>query len=390
MEEFKGKTVLIGVTGGIAAYKTCELIRLFRKNGATVRVLMTRAAESFVGKTTFEALSGQPVLTDDDQFSGSIPHIRASENADLFVIAPATANTLAKLARGIADNLLTSAVLASHAPLLVAPAMNVRMLEHPATVENLEILRCRGVTVVGPDCGYLACGETANGRMSEPSAIYARAIRALAPQMMAGERVLVTAGPTVEPIDPVRSITNGSSGRQGYAIAQAAFEQGAEVTLVTGPCALPVPEGVKAVHVTTAQEMYSEVMHRIADTDVFFAVAAVADWRVVNPSESKIKKNGTAPQLQFEENPDILAAVGALEERPIVVGFAAETEDLEVHALDKCLRKGADLIVANNAARAIGSETNEVLLVTPGGTDRIEASDKLNIARRIVGFTASL
>ena len=369
--------VLLGVSGGIAAYKAAELVRRLREAGAEVRVVMTAAAQAFVAPLTFQALSGQEVRSDllDAHAEAGMGHIELARWADLILIAPATADLLARLAHGLADDLLTTLVLASAAPLVVAPAMNQAMWRHPATQDNLRTLRGRGVQVLGPAEGGQACGDTGPGRMLEPLEIVA----ALSPRcaLPAGCRVLVTAGPTREPLDPVRFVGNRSSGRMGYAVAQALVARGAEVCLVSGPSALEPPAVGELVKVETASEMHAAVMARVARCDVFVAVAAVADYRPVAPHPTKIKKSDEEMTLRLVKNPDILAEVAALPRGPFTVGFAAETEEVEMHARGKLKAKGLDMIAANlvggppsgsgDRGGGFDSEGNALLVLWEGG-----------------------
>ena len=385
-----GKRILLIISGGIAAYKTLDLIRRLRERGAVVRCILTEAASHFVTPLSVAALSENRVyqdlfsLTDEAEMG----HIRLSREADLVVVAPATANILAKMAAGIADDLATTLLLATDTPILVAPAMNVVMWEHPATQRNLAVLRERGVHVVGPAAGELACGETGAGRMEEPEAILA-AVRALVAHgaALAGRRALVTSGPTFEPIDPVRFLGNRSSGRQGHAIAAALAELGADTVLVSGPTSLPDPPGVSVRRVETALEMLAACRAELP-VDVAVCAAAVADWRVDAPLERKLKKTGRrTPELRLVENPDILAAIAGADARPLlVVGFAAETEDVVANAAAKRLAKGCDWIVANDVAPGtgvFGGDRNTVQLVTGDGVEPWPSMSKAEVARRL-------
>ena len=387
--DLSGKRITLAVTGGIAAYKACELVRLLARAGAQVRVAMTEAATRFVAPLTFEALSGGPVHV--DQFSGGMPHLALGRECDLIVVAPATADILAKAACGIADDLVSSFILARTCPIAFAPAMNSAMWASPATQRNVRTLREDGAAILGPAEGDLACGVSGTGRMLEPADIAEECIALLAAKPLLGKKVLVTAGPTYEAIDPVRGITNRSSGKQGYAIARAARLAGADVTLVSGPVTLPAPRGVTRLTVESAREMHEAVLSHAAGTDVFIAVAAVADWGVANPAGDKIKKSTGAPQISFVRNPDILASVCALPERPAVcVGFAAETRDILGYARDKLLSKGADMIVANAAARAIQADDNEVTFVTREGAETFGPAAKNLVAKEIIERVARL
>lgn len=386
------KRVLLIVGGGIAAYKALELTRLLRKAGVAVRPLLTKAGSEFVTALSLGSLAEDKVygelfsLTDEAEMG----HIQLSRSADLVVVVPATADLMAKAAHGLAGDLASTTLLATDKPVLMAPAMNVRMWQHPATQRNIATLKADGVSFVGPDDGAMACGEFGPGRLAEPGAIFAAIMDILdgpAARPLAGKRALVTAGPTFEPIDPVRGITNRSSGRQGFAIAQALAHLGAEVTLIAGPVFLPTPAGVTRVDVETARQMLAASQAALpADVGVF--VAAVADWRVDEAFGTKLKKEkGGPPALTFVENPDILAAVSATGPmRPkLVVGFAAETNDVELHARAKLARKGCDWIIANDVTQpgVMGGEDNAVLLVTREGTERWEKAHKDEVARAI-------
>ncbi|MFP5506980.1 MAG: bifunctional phosphopantothenoylcysteine decarboxylase/phosphopantothenate--cysteine ligase CoaBC, partial [Gammaproteobacteria bacterium] len=349
MLELSNKRILLGVSGGIAAYKSAELVRRLREAGAEVRVVMTAGATRFITPLTLQALSGQPVRTElfDAAAEAAMGHIELARWADLVLIAPASANTLARLAQGLADDLLSTLCLATRAPLLVAPAMNNAMWEHPATQANLSLLRERGVRACGPASGSQACGETGPGRMLEPAELVAAVAAQFQTGALAGLRVLVTAGPTREAIDPVRYISNRSSGKMGYAVAQAAAEAGARVVLVSGPTALPAPARVDCVRVETAAEMHAAVMARVADCDIFVAAAAVADYRPRAAAAHKLKKKSATLPLELERTRDILADVAARPPAPFTVGFAAETERLAEHARAKRMAKSLDMIAAN-------------------------------------------
>jgi phosphopantothenoylcysteine decarboxylase/phosphopantothenate--cysteine ligase len=393
--ELAKRRIVLGVTGGIAAYKSCELVRRMQDEGAHVRVVMTPAAKQFVGAATFQALTGQPVF--DDLWDGRVPdgmgHIELSRDADAIVVAPASADFLAKLANGICDDLLSTMALArrrSQCRLLVAPAMNVEMWEHPATRRNVQTILADGTRVLGPAVGDQACGETGAGRMLEAGEILAELVASFQERLLAGRRVLVTAGPTYEPIDPVRGITNRSSGKMGYAIARAAWEAGAEVTLVSGPTALPRPFGVRRISVDSAQQMLDRVLDEVDAADVFVAVAAVADWRVASPSTVKLKKRASAepPTLQLANNPDILATVSALPSPPLCVGFAAESENLVEHARAKVNAKAVAFMVANLFHESAGRDEAELLLVDTSATRTLARAPKLEQGRRIVAAIA--
>jgi phosphopantothenoylcysteine decarboxylase/phosphopantothenate--cysteine ligase len=393
--ELAGKSVLLGMTGGIAAYKVCELVRRLRDEGAAVQVVMSTNAQHFVTATTMQALSGRPVATDQWGAQGArvpnaMPHIDLAREADLMLVAPASANFLAKTAHGLADDLLGTLVLARNCPLLVAPAMNVEMWTAPATQRNAAQLVADGVVILGPAAGAQACGEVGGGRMLEPDQLLAEIVAHFQPKLLAGRRVLITDGPTFEPIDPVRGITNLSSGKQGYALARAAREAGAEVVLVSGPTALPAPHGVRRVAVGSAREMMAAVDAELPGADAFVAVAAVADWHVTNASSTKLKKAKGAPPpaLEFAPNPDILAAVAARPDAPYCVGFAAESDAVLEHARAKRLAKGIPLIVANRAQDALGADQTELTLIDAAGETRLPAASKLAQARRLVAEIA--
>jgi phosphopantothenoylcysteine decarboxylase / phosphopantothenate---cysteine ligase len=381
-----GKRILLGMTGGIAAYKAAELTRLLVKAGADVRVAMTEAATRFVGTATLQALSGQPVWTDlwDPRVKDAMGHIELSRDRDLILVAPASADFMAKLANGLADDLLSTLCIARRCPLMVAPAMNVEMWQNAATARNAETLRSDGVHIVGPASGGQACGEMGMGRMTEPADILADVQFFFQPKRLEGKKVVVTAGPTEEPVDPVRVLTNTSSGKMGYAVARAAREAGAEVTLISGPVSLPTPAGVSRVDVRTAQEMFEAVKKDAKSADVFIAVAAVADYRVKNPSAQKIKKGNGAPRLELEENPDILAWVAALPKPPFCVGFAAESENLAANAKAKLAKKKLPLIAANIAQETMGRDDNAITLYDAKGEHALGHGPKLDLARRLI------
>ncbi len=386
----RGKRILLIIGGGIAAYKALDLIRRLRERGAAVTPVMTGAAEHFVTPLSVSALAGEEVHRDlfDLTKEAEMGHIQLSRVADLLVVAPATADLMGKMATGRADDLASTLLMATDTPVLIAPAMNVRMWEHPATQRNLATLQGDGVAVVGPNAGDMACGEHGPGRMSEPLEIVAAIEARLGDGPMTGRRVLVTSGPTHEPIDPVRYIANRSSGAQGTAIAQALLRLGAEVVFVTGPADAARPEGAQVVEVETAQEMRDAVMAALpVDAGVF--AAAVADWRVASASDSKIKKrNGALPVLDFAENPDILAGVSGLTKGrpPLVVGFAAETDDVVANATAKRARKGCDWIVANDVSPStgiMGGTENAVTLITAEGAEAWPRASKAEVARRL-------
>jgi phosphopantothenoylcysteine decarboxylase/phosphopantothenate--cysteine ligase len=387
-----GKRVLLIVGGGIAAYKALELVRLLRKAGIAVRPILTKGGAQFVTPLSLSSLAEDRVyaelfsLTDEAEMG----HIQLSRSADLVVVAPATADLMAKAANGVADDLASTTLLATDKPVLMAPAMNVRMWTHPATRRNLATLAADGVRFVGPDDGAMACGEFGPGRLAEPQTIFAAVMTALGPRPLAGKRAIVTAGPTAEPIDPVRLITNRSSGRQGYAIAGALADLGCDVTLVTGPTALATPAGVRRVDIETAREMLAACKAALP-ADVAVCVAAVADWRPETTGEVKLKKGEAKPSLKLVENPDILATLCSAPSRPkLMIGFAAETHDVEAHAQAKLERKGCDWIIANDVSipGTMGGADNAVALVTRGGIERWDRAPKDAVARRVAARIA--
>ncbi|HEU4352607.1 MAG TPA: bifunctional phosphopantothenoylcysteine decarboxylase/phosphopantothenate--cysteine ligase CoaBC [Burkholderiales bacterium] len=388
----KGKRILLGITGGIAAYKAAELTRLLAKAGADVRVAMTEAATHFVGTATMQALSGQAVWTDlwDARVNDAMGHIELSRDRDLILIAPASADFMAKLAHGLCDDLLSTLCVARRCPLMVAPAMNVEMWQNAATVRNTDALRADGVLIVGPASGGQACGEMGMGRMTEPADIVADVQFFFRPKRLAGKKIVVTAGPTEEPIDPVRVLTNTSSGKMGYAVARAAREAGADVTLISGPVSLPTPAGVARVDVRTAREMFDAVKKDAKDADIFISVAAVADYRVKNPASQKIKKGNGHLSLELEENPDILAWVAALPKPPFCVGFAAESENLAHNARAKLSKKKLPLIVGNLAQDALGADDSAITLYDASGEHPLGRGPKLELARKLVEHVAGM
>ena len=405
------KRIVLGITGGIAAYKAAELARLLLKQGIEVQVAMTEAATRFITPATMQALTTHPVLLDQWQDAQGMAHIQSSRSADAIVIAPATADFIAKLANGHADDLLSALCLARDCPLLVAPAMNKQMWSNAATQRNVQRLAADGVSLLGPDSGLQACGEEGMGRMLEAAEL-ARDISDFLENgqvqenvglksdlqsnlqsdlhTLQGVRVLITAGPTYEAIDAVRGITNRSSGKMGYAVAQAALERGAEVTLISGPVALRPPHGVEVVNVVSAGEMFEAVKQKVAQADIFIGVAAVADYRAAQTSPQKIKKNDAALTLQLVPNPDILAYVAALPQPPFCVGFAAESEKLREHATAKRKQKNIPLLAANLAQDAIGSDDNELLLFDAAGEHRLPRADKLTTARALLRHAVTL
>lgn len=391
--ELQGKRIVLGVTGGIAAYKAAELVRLLGKQGAEVQVAMTEGATHFVTATTFQALSGKPVYLDqwDARMPNAMAHIDLSRQADLILVAPASADFLARIAHGMADDLLATMVLARDCPLLVAPAMNRQMWENPATQRNVVQLQADGVQMLGPASGEQACGEVGAGRMLEPEEILEEVIAFFTPKLLAGKKVLITAGPTFEAIDPVRGITNLSSGRMGYAVARAARQAGAEVTLVSGPVGFSAPQGVNCVSVQSALDMHAAVMLRSAAADIFIGVAAVADYRVANAAEHKLKKdNGGIPPIELIENPDILAEVAAMSGGPFCVGFAAESRNLEEYAQTKRRKKNIPLIAGNLIQDGFGGDDNRLVLFDDTGVHPLTPAPKAVLARQLIEHIATL
>jgi phosphopantothenoylcysteine decarboxylase/phosphopantothenate--cysteine ligase len=389
----KGKRILLGVTGGIAAYKAAELVRLLKKQGADVRVAMTQAGARFITPVTMQALSGQTVWTDlwDARVLDNMGHIELSRDRDIIVVAPATADFIGKAAQGLADDLLSALCLARSCPLMLVPAMNVEMWQNAATQRNVLQLGGDGVHFAGPVAGDQACGETGFGRMIEPSQIVDELEAFFGPKPFSGKRVVVTAGPTEEPVDPVRVLTNSSSGKMGYAVARAAREAGAEVTLVSGPVALAAPAGVSRVDVRTSLEMFEAVRKSMQSCDIFISVAAVADYRVKNPSSEKIKKgNGKTLSLELEENPDILAWVAGLPDAPFCVGFAAESGNVTQYAAEKRMKKKLPLIAANLAQEALGSDENSIVLIDDRGEHPLGRGPKLELARKLIVHVAGM
>jgi phosphopantothenoylcysteine decarboxylase/phosphopantothenate--cysteine ligase len=388
MNELAGKKILLGITGGIAAYKSAVLCRDLIRLGAEVRVIMTEAATRFITPLTLQALSGQPVLSDifAAEAENGMGHIELARWAEKLLIAPASANTIAKLAHGEADNLLTTTILASNAPLLLAPAMNQAMWLDTATQGNIETLLNRGATILGPDSGNQACGETGPGRMLEPEEIAEYLQLQFQALSLSGKNVVITAGPTWEAIDPVRGLSNHSSGKMGYALARALHDAGANVKLISGPTALQSPHGVDCINVISALNMSDAVMENIATCNIFVSVAAVADYRPVSSAEQKIKKNAEKLTLELVRNPDILSLVAALDKPPFTVGFAAETENLIDHAKEKLLAKRIDMIAANPVSgdnSAFNSDSNELNLIDRNGITHITRCSKTILAHKL-------
>ncbi len=386
MAELNGKRLVLGITGGIAAYKAAELARLFVKDGADVHAVLTKSGAQFVTPATFQALTGKPAWSDlwDARMPDNMAHIDLSRGADAIVIAPASADFLAKLAHGLADDLLSTMCLARDCPLIVAPAMNCQMWEHPATQRNVSQLLQDGVIVLGPASGDQACGETGMGRMLEATELHDALTGFFQPKVLAGRRVLLTAGPTFEALDPVRGLTNLSSGKMGFALARAVRDAGAEVTLVCGPVAQPTPSGVVRVDVLSAREMRDAVLRHVRETDIFIAVAAVADYRPEQTAAQKIKKAAQPLILTLQPNPDILAEIAALPKPPFCVGFAAESENLDEYAQGKRSSKKLPLVVGNLMRHGLGGDDNTIVMFDNEGRHPLGPAPKIEIARGIV------
>ncbi|NDA03404.1 MAG: bifunctional phosphopantothenoylcysteine decarboxylase/phosphopantothenate--cysteine ligase CoaBC [Burkholderiaceae bacterium] len=398
MTSLANKKIVLGISGGIAAYKSAELVRALIQEGAEVQVVMSESAMQFITPVTMQALSGKPVYSSqwDARITNNMAHIELSRGADAILIAPASADLMAKLSLGLADDLLTTMCLARDCPLLIAPAMNLQMWGHSATQRSLKRLEDDGVIVLGPGSGDQACGEVGMGRMLEPSELCEQLVAFFQPQVLSGKRVLITAGPTFEAIDPVRGITNRSSGKMGFAIAQAAVEAGAEVHLIAGPCDLLTPlqstGKIKRTNVITGEEMH-RVTLASANCDVFFAVAAVADWTIANRASQKIKRQEQSGlHLEFRSNPDILLDMAKLAKRtsrPYCVGFAAETDRLGKHSKEKRMRKGIPMIVGNIGPATFGLDTNEILVVDEKGNQNLGRASKLELARKLIAIVSS-
>ena len=400
MQSLLNKKIVLGISGGIAAYKTPELARLLMQEGASVQVVMTEAAQQFVTPVTMQALTGNPVYTSqwDSSIANNMAHIELSRSADVILIAPTSADLMAKLSLGLADDLLSTLCLARDCPLLLAPAMNKQMWEHAATQRSAERLEKDGVTLLGPASGFQACGEVGMGRMLEPTEIAEQVIAFFQKKTLLGKKVLITAGPTFEAIDPVRGITNHSSGKMGFAIARAALEAGAQVHLIAGPCELPTPlettGKITRTNVVSAKEMHATALANV-DYDLFFAVAAVADWGIAKPAKEKMKRQGaSAPTIEFVANPDILLDVAKLVKTkggkpyPYCVGFAAESTDLEKHTDEKRKRKGIPMIVGNIGPETFGSDLNQLVIIDASGSKKTAKAEKLHLARQLIGLVA--
>ncbi len=401
MQSLLNKKIVLGISGGIAAYKTPELARLLMQEGASVQVVMTQAAQQFVTPVTMQALTGNPVFTSqwDSSIANNMAHIELSRSADIILIAPSSADLMAKLSLGLADDLLSTLCLARDCPLLLAPAMNKQMWEHAATQRSVQRLQDDGSVLLGPASGTQACGEVGMGRMLEPHEIAEQVIAFFQKKVLAGKKVLITAGPTFEAIDPVRGITNHSSGKMGFAIARAALEAGAQVHLIAGPCELSTPleatGKIIRTNIVSAKEMHTATL-AATDCDVFFAVAAVADWGIAKPAKEKLKRQGKeAPSIEFVANPDILQDVAKTvklkggKSYPYCVGFAAESTDLEKHANDKRQRKGIPMIVGNIGPDTFGSDTNQLIVIDDSGSKKIAQAEKLHLARQLIQLVAN-
>lgn len=400
MQSLLNKKIVLGISGGIAAYKTPELARLLMQEGASVQVVMTEAAHQFVTPVTMQAVTGNPVFTSqwDNSIANNMAHIELSRSADVILIAPTSADLMAKLSLGLADDLLSTLCLARDCPLLIAPAMNKQMWEHSATQRSVERLEQDDVGLLGPASGFQACGEVGMGRMLEPAEITEQVIAFFQKKVLLGKKIVITAGPTFEAIDPVRGITNHSSGKMGFAIAKAALEAGAQVHLIAGPCELPTPleatGKITRTNVVSAKEMHAAALSE-TDCDVFFAVAAVADWGIAKPSKEKIKRQGKeAPTIEFVANPDILQDVAKTAKNkggkplPYCVGFAAESSDLEKHADEKRKRKGIPMIVGNIGPDTFGSDLNQLLVIDDSGSKKLAKAEKLQLARQLIALVA--
>ena len=398
MPSLANKKIVLGISGGIAAYKSAELVRALVQEGAHVQVVMTDAAQQFITPVTMQALSGNPVFTNqwDQRIANNMAHIELSRTADAILIAPASADLMAKLSLGLADDLLSTLCLARDCPLLIAPAMNLQMWSHAATQRSLKRLQSDGVAVLGPASGDQACGEVGMGRMLEPEEICEQLIAFFQPQVLRNKRVLITAGPTFEAIDPVRGITNLSSGKMGFALAKAALEAGAYVHLIAGPCNLPTPllstGRITRTNVTSGAEMHRATLAS-ANCDVFFAVAAVADWTIANRAKQKIKRQEkTGLDLEFRSNPDILLDMAKLAKRkskPYCVGFAAETDRLGKHTKEKRIKKGIPMIVGNIGPATFGLDTNQIIVVDEKGIKNLGQGNKLELARKLIAQVAT-
>ena len=393
MSELAGRKVLLGVTGSIAAYKSPDIVRRLKDQGAEVRVVLTASAEKLVSPTVFQAVSGEPVRGDiwDEQAEAAMGHIELAKWADTVLIAPATANVIAQLASGSADNLLTTLVLASQAQIALAPSMNQAMWSDTATQANCDVLRKRNVLFIGPDSGEQACGDVGPGRMTEPADIVSRLARGGAAGALEGLKVVITAGPTREPIDPVRFVSNRSSGKMGFAVARAAADAGADVTLVAGPVNLPTPPSVHRMDTETTQQMFDATMGVIEDADIYIGAAAISDYRPLQAAEQKIKKHADTFQLELVKSPDLLATIAALDDGPFTVGFAAETEKLEEHAMSKLERKRLNMIIANlvGANLCFDADDNEVVVLWEGGRQPFPKLSKQELARQLVDSVAT-
>ncbi len=392
MYQLTGKRILLGVTGGIAAYKAAILLRQLRQHGAEVRVVMTHNACEFITPLTMQALSGKPVYTKllDLETESAMSHIELARWPDLVLVAPSSANFIARYSNGFAEDLLSTLCLATSSPVMLAPAMNQQMWQNPVTQENLKKLKTRGIVIIGPGKGDQACGENGLGRMLEPEEIVTLAAKSFETNILSGSRLLITAGPTREAIDPVRYISNNSSGRMGYAVAMAGIEAGAEVSLISGPVNLSAPSRAKLINVISTAEMYFAVMQKVSSTDIFISTAAVADYSLQNIAYKKIKKSSDTYELRLKKNPDILAEVAALNSPPFTVGFAAETENLELNAQAKLRTKRLDMIAANQVGQGLGfdSEMNALTVFWGTGKKQMQKASKTRLARILITLIA--
>ncbi|AGF46785.1 phosphopantothenoylcysteine decarboxylase [Candidatus Kinetoplastibacterium desouzaii TCC079E] len=388
MSDLYKKNIIIGMTGSIACYKVADLIKILIEKEAIVTIVMTKSSKNFITKTTMETLSGKDVI-DDESWNISdngINHINLTRKADLIIIVPSTANFIAKISNGIADDFLSTMCLARNCQLFIAPAMNKEMWNNPSTQRNIKQLILDNIKIIGPSYGKQACGEIGYGKLAEIEEISDEIISFFQPKLLKNKKILITAGPTIEPIDPIRFISNKSSGKMGYSIAKAAYEFGADVTLVTGPTNLKIPTNIKTYNVVTAVDMYQSVMRNIADIDVFISVAAVSDWKVLNYQNNKIKKNNTnnIPKIILDYNPDILYEVAKIKNKPFCVGFAAETENLKDYAYKKLIQKNIDLIIANIATDVMNSDKAKLMLIDSSEILDLPNSNKIEAARQVM------
>ncbi|MFW5998373.1 MAG: bifunctional phosphopantothenoylcysteine decarboxylase/phosphopantothenate--cysteine ligase CoaBC [Bacillota bacterium] len=386
------KNIVLGITGGIAAYKVVQVASNLAQKNYEVKVVMTESAVEFVTPLTFRTITQNPVETDlfSPPQNFKVKHVSLAKQADIFLIAPATANFISKMASGIADDLLSTLILATEAPIIVAPSMNVNMYNNPIIQDNMDYLKDKGIEIISPDSGYLACGDTGKGRLPEPELLTELVIRKLSPKFLKDYKVLITAGPTREPLDPVRYLSNYSSGKMGYALARAANNAGADVTLISGPVSLESPAGVQTINIETAEAMEKEVLELASSQDIIIMAAAVADFRPVRKAKKKLKKDKFKSSLNLVQNPDILKKIGKNKtNNQIIVGFAAESSDLEKNAYSKLVNKNLDMIIANNINRTdigFASNDNEVLLITKNQQKKLKKMSKINLANKIIRY----